>query len=717
MPRCHWRLKFGASLVIGAWLLMVFSNAFGQGTAFTYQGQLQSNGGLANGTYNLQFSLYTNSAGGVAVAGPVTNSAVTVTNGLFTVIIDFGSAAWSGATNWLQIGVASNGISTFAQLNPRQEITPTPYSIFAENLSGAVSSANLAGSYTNPLDLNNGLNEFYGTFSGDFYGPAFIGGSFSGAFFGDGSGLYNLPAWRLTGNPGTTAGLDFVGTTDNQPLELHVNSQRALRLVPDTSGNNAPDIIGGSPTNTVLSGLVGVTISGGAANAIGPSAPYGPINPYGDVDSYPALGASFTTIGGGFLNEIQSGATFSTIAGGATNTIQAGAIQSTIGGGFGNNIFTNGLWSVIAGGTHHSINSQNGFIGGGWINAIQLNSGYSTIGGGQQNVIQNNSSYAAIAGGGANTIQTNSSFSAIAGGVNNTIQTNSSDSAIAGGYFNMNGESYSVIGGGYDNILAQDGTGGGGFSVIGGGYNNAIYEYDSFIGGGQQNLIMPYADHSVISGGESNQVVGSLSVNVYGAIGGGYFNTILTNSTCDIIPGGYGNVAGGFESFAAGTMAQATNTGTFVWSDDSTTNSFGSTGTNQFLIRAAGGVGIGTNNPAAAALHVVGASPTNIALRVSTGGIAVSGAGIGTGTAAFIQISTGANTSGDSTYINNPLCNGDPNALLIVTHNYDPPNGSTFTLFNKNFGVWYNSVQWAIYTEDQSAMPTNIAFNVLIIKR
>src|SRR5947207_2812782 len=35
--------------------------------------------------------------------------------------------------------------------------------------------------------------------------------------------------WSLTGNSGTTAGTNFLGTTDNQPLELKVNGLRAFR--------------------------------------------------------------------------------------------------------------------------------------------------------------------------------------------------------------------------------------------------------------------------------------------------------------------------------------------------------------------------------------------------------------------------------------------------------------------------------------------------------
>jgi hypothetical protein len=71
-----------------------------------------------------------------------------------------------------------------------------------------------------------------------------------------------------------------------------------------------------------------------------------------------------------------------------------------------------------------------------------------------------------------------------------------------------------------------------------------------------------------------------------------------------VVPGGKYNYAGGAYSFAAGQKAKATNDGTFVWSDSQGTD-FSSTTNNQFLIRAQGGVGIGTNNPQST-LHVNG---------------------------------------------------------------------------------------------------------------
>jgi hypothetical protein len=121
-----------------------------QGTAFTYQGQLQNNGSPANGIYDLKLLIYDSSTGASILAGPVTNTAVAVTNGLFTTVVDFGAGAFTGGSNWLHLGVRTNGSGAFTGLMPRQQLTPTPYAIYAENasaagLSGMVSLAQLPG--------------------------------------------------------------------------------------------------------------------------------------------------------------------------------------------------------------------------------------------------------------------------------------------------------------------------------------------------------------------------------------------------------------------------------------------------------------------------------------------------------------------------------------------------------------------------------------------
>jgi trimeric autotransporter adhesin len=109
-----------------------------QGTAFTYQGRLNVANFPANGSYDLTFTLYNTNSGGVVLAGPVTNSATTVSNGLFTTTIDFGAQAFNGSGAWLEVAVRTNGSGAFGALLPYEQITPTPYAITAQNLAGVV---------------------------------------------------------------------------------------------------------------------------------------------------------------------------------------------------------------------------------------------------------------------------------------------------------------------------------------------------------------------------------------------------------------------------------------------------------------------------------------------------------------------------------------------------------------------------------------------------
>jgi hypothetical protein len=87
--------------------------AHGQGTAFTYQGRLTDNGAPANAIYDLRFAIYADASSGTVVAGPVDAGDVGVTNGLFTLTLDFGANVFNGGDRWLEIGVRP-GTSTGA---------------------------------------------------------------------------------------------------------------------------------------------------------------------------------------------------------------------------------------------------------------------------------------------------------------------------------------------------------------------------------------------------------------------------------------------------------------------------------------------------------------------------------------------------------------------------------------------------------------------------
>lgn len=292
------------------------------------------------------------------------------------------------------------------------------------------------------------------------------------AFFGDGSGLTNLPnsGWGLTGNSGTDTTVNFIGTTDDMPLDFRVNGARVMRYeYAEISGSQAPNIIGGASGNSVSTGIWGATINGGGHN-------------------------------------------------GAANSISGTGNLATIGGG-----------------SNNAVNEYAGTVAGGVLN---VSSG----------------TYAVVSGGLRNTASGNNST--VSGGNRNTA--NGIYSVVGGGTLNEAGGLYSVINGGRDNTAS--------------------------------------GSHSSVSGGNTNIASGSSSI-----VSGGFANE--ASGTVSITAGGFDNKAAGDNSFAAGRRARATHEGAFVWSDATAialADSFNSTASNQFLIRATGGVGINKNNPATA---------------------------------------------------------------------------------------------------------------------
>ena len=127
-----------------------------------------------------------------------------------------------------------------------------------------------------------------------------------------------------------------------------------------------------------------------------------------------------------------------------------------------------------------------------------------------------------------------------------------------------------------------------GYSTVGGGYHNTASHQYATISGGYHNRAT--AGGATVSGGVEDTASG-----LYAAVGGGWAN--VASEDAAMIPGGLENEASGACSFAAGRKAKARHDGSFVWADYNLGIDFASTAQNQFLIRAFGGVGIGTNNP------------------------------------------------------------------------------------------------------------------------
>ena len=85
--------------------------------------------------------------------------------------------------------------------------------------------------------------------------------------------------------------------------------------------------------------------------------------------------------------------------------------------------------------------------------------------------------------------------------------------------------------------------------------------------------------------------------------------------------------------------------------------------------------------------------------------------------AVFVHRATPENISANSTYLDNPLTNNNPNVILYVTQNFNP-EGEGGTYNGHPIGVWYDSdvQRWAIFNQDREPMPVGAAFNVAVLE-
>jgi hypothetical protein len=231
--------------------LALAGNALAQSSSFNYQGRLNDAGAAASGTFQFQFKLYDAAAGGNQVGQTLTDVPVTVSNGVFSVSLDFG-AAFSGGDRYLEVAVRKTASDFYTPLTPRQKINSAPYANkattadnFSGNLSGDVtgtqnatvvnsvggqSAANIAGSVQamNNATPNNTANAIV---KRDANGKFMT----SGITFGDGTTLTTAnvgAANLLSGQNAWTGQNTFVNG-------LSVNGTNVLNVANPVSATDA----------------------------------------------------------------------------------------------------------------------------------------------------------------------------------------------------------------------------------------------------------------------------------------------------------------------------------------------------------------------------------------------------------------------------------------------------------------------------------------------
>lgn len=255
------------------------------GSGFTYQGRLLDGGNPANGQYDLRFTLFDALTGGNQVGTPVTLSNQTVTNGLFTVTLDFGAATFRGDARFLQIEVQRNG-GGFVLLSPRQPLTPAPYAMSL--MPGAVISATTTSNVFTVSNNGSGIGiRGSSTSSSGVEGDSVSGSGVTGFTSSSTSGA--VSGTNLGSGPGV------VGTN---PSGTGVLATGGNGVFSTGVANNGAGVWGIANTGPNAAGVYGTSSSGRGVWGI--STANNGIGTYGRADTGPVAVGAYGTSSSGY---------------------------------------------------------------------------------------------------------------------------------------------------------------------------------------------------------------------------------------------------------------------------------------------------------------------------------------------------------------------------------------------------------------------------------
>ena len=467
-------------LSVMLFLVLISASASAQTSSFTYQGKLSDGGIPASGNYDLQFTLWDSVSGGTQVGTPQTVSTVAVSNGIFTVSIDFGASAFPGANRFLEIGARVSGGGSFTVLSPRQQITSTMYAVRSLNAGGADSLTSACAGCVTDTNINSVAGS---KVSGALPVSAVPGGS--GSYIQNTTTTQAGSNFNISGNG--TAGGTLSGNTINTTTQYNLGGSSILRapgqstLIGRLTGNggslNTNSLFGfqaGSNTtgdfNSFFGRFAGVSNQSGSSNTFfGDSAGQGNIagtdnSFFGTSAGYSnkATGNSFFGSGAGFANVSGTDNAFFGFNAGAANTASRNSFFGSGAGQFNSTGAWNAFFGYEAGkantesansffgaqaGTKNNTGNYNAFFGSsaGFNNLSGFSNSFFGSDAGENNQAGHDNSFFGRGAGLANTASSNSFFGSNAG-VRSTVGTQNAFFGLLSGENNLTGNNNTFIG-------------------------------------------------------------------------------------------------------------------------------------------------------------------------------------------------------------------------------------------------------------------------------
>jgi len=413
-----------------------------QTTEFSYQGFLSDTSASANGSFDFEFRLFETVNGGVALATqPRPN--VTVTNGVFSVVLDFGN--FPSANRFLEIAVRPSGGGAFTTLAPRSKLLSTPYATNAINAQNAANAQNAqtavnaatATTATNSANAQTAQNalQLGGVAANQFVltGDARLSNA-RNPLPGSPSYIQNSTApqtatnFNISGN-GTTGGT-LTGNVVNATTQFNIGGAAVLKS-PGSFNFFAGVLAGSSNTTGTSNSFFGV--NAGTFNTTGGSNAFfgfeaGRNNNSGANNSY------FGKDAGRSNNTGNDNAFFGNNAGQSNTT---GGSNSFFGKDAGQDNTTatgNSFFGALAG-SSNTIGANNSFFGfeSGKLTEDAFNNSFFGNEAGESNIIGLNNSFFGFTAGKLNTGSRNSFFGSGAGQVSTGGFHNSFFGGQAGG--------------------------------------------------------------------------------------------------------------------------------------------------------------------------------------------------------------------------------------------------------------------------------------------